>query len=175
MRQQLLVPALVAGTLILGSWFLSDTIGDQAPQVPARQEAPDFTLKDALSNEDVQLSSYRGKVVLVDFWATWCRPCLMEIPHFKELKDEFGADKFEVLGVSTDHKGLTVLVPFLEKWKLNYPAMLDTGAVSTAYGGIRSLPTTFLLDKQGKVIQTFIGYRDKSVFHDAISRALAES
>jgi peroxiredoxin len=175
MRQQLLVPALVAGTLILGSWFLSNTIRDQAPQIPARPEAPDFTLKNALSDEDIKLSSYRGKVVLLDFWATWCRPCLMEIPHFKELRDEFGADKFEIIGVSTDHKGLAVLVPFLNSWKLNYPVGLDTGTISTAYGGIRSLPTTFLLDKNGRVIQTFIGYKDKRVFHEAISKALAES
>jgi peroxiredoxin len=194
MRQQLLVPALLAGALILGSWGLNRLMQDepttvavpQAPQAPRQapqpqpqadnNEAPDFNLTEVLSKADIKLSDYRGKVVLIDFWATWCRPCRMEIPHFVDLKKELSEDDFELIGISVDRKGEAVVIPFVKQWKINYPTVIDTGGtVSTQYGGIRSIPTAFLIGRDGKIINRFVGYKPKNVFEQAIKQAIKKS
>ena len=192
MRQQLVVPALIAGILVLGSWFLSrDRGGDTVPvelapnqargaaQAGANTEksslAPDFSLQEVMSGDMVKLSGYRGKVVLVDFWATWCRPCRMEIPHFVDLKKELPEKDFEIIGVSVDRNGKAVVVPFVKDWNINYPTVIDTGSVSAAYGGIRSIPTAFLIGRDGSILQTFVGYRPKEVFEQAIRQAIEKS
>lgn len=142
----------------------------------AYQPAPDFRLKDLKSGKDFVLSEQKGKVVLIDFWATWCGPCRMAIPHLIELQNEYKGKGFTLVGVSLDQQGEAVVNPFMKSWKLNYPVVVDQmGEVAKSYGGIRSIPTYLLVDKQGLVVNYFVGYRPKGEFEAAIKAALAKS
>jgi thiol-disulfide isomerase/thioredoxin len=150
----------------------------QAPagaQSSAYEMAPDFALKDISSGKTFKLSEQRGKVVLIDFWATWCGPCRMAIPHLIELHKQYKKQGFTVAGVSLDQQGEAVVKPFYKSWNMNYPVMVDQmGEVARLYGGIRSIPTALLVDKQGRVINAFIGYRPKEEYEETIKAALAK-
>lgn len=140
------------------------------------EPAPDFTLLDIQSGKPFKLSEQKGKVVLIDFWATWCGPCRMAIPHLIELHKQYKPQGFTMAGISLDQQGEAVVRPFYKSWKMNYPVMVDQmGEVARLYGGIRSIPTALLIDKQGRVINAFVGYRPKDEFENAIKAALAKS
>jgi peroxiredoxin len=115
-----------------------------------RALAADFTLTDS-NGANVKLSDYRGKVVLLNFWATWCGPCGVEIPWFIELEQKYKSQGFAVLGVSMDEDGWTAVKPFMADHKLNYRVLLGNDTVSQLYGGLDSLPTTYVIDKEGRV------------------------
>ena len=145
-----------------------------APQQGSRQPAPDFNLK-TLDGKTLQLSALRGKVVLLDFWATWCPPCKAEIPHFKELHDQYKAKGLEIIGVALDQDGEAAVRPFAQQNQINYPlSATKAQELAQAYGGVRGIPTTFLIDKQGKIAKKYIGYQDKQVFETEIRALLAE-
>ena len=150
-----------------------------APEAPAEdqsQMAPDFTLVDISTGKPFNLKAQRGKVVLVDFWATWCGPCRMAIPHLIELQKQYRDKGLQVVGVSLDQQGPAVVKPFYQSWKMNYAVVVDDqGQVASQYGGIRSIPTALLIDKHGKVITGFVGYRPKEEYETAIKAALAKS
>lgn len=114
-----------------------------------RKAAPDFALTDA-NGKQIKLSDYRGKVVLLNFWATWCGPCTVEIPWFIEFEQQYRSQGFEVLGVSMDEDGWSVVKPYIAEHKLNYRVLLGNDSVSQLYGGVESLPTTFIIDREGK-------------------------
>ena len=150
----------------------------QAPAAAASQAdadmAPDFSLADVNTGKTFKLSAQRGKVVLVDFWATWCGPCRMAIPHLIELQDLYKGKGLQVVGVSLDQQGPAVVKPFYQQWKMNYIVGVDDqGNVARQYGGIRSIPTAVLIGKNGKVITGFVGYRPKEEYENAIKKALA--
>jgi peroxiredoxin len=134
-------------------------------------EAPNFLLRD-LNGRQVELSSTKGKMVILDFWATWCPPCVREIPHFVELYEKYGNRGLVILGVSTDRKGVSVVNSFVRRHKVNYPILMADVKVKEAYGGIRSIPTTFVIDKTGKIQRRYVGYRDKAVFEADIKALL---
>jgi peroxiredoxin len=121
-----------------------------------REVAPDFTLSDAYG-VPVKLSDYKGKVVLLNFWATWCGPCKVEIPWFIEFEKMYKDRGFTVLGVSMDEDGWQVVKPFVKQHAMNYPVMLGTEHVAQVYGGIESLPSTFLIDREGRIASLHLG------------------
>jgi len=123
---------------------------------PLAVPAPDFELT-AVDDQKVRLADLRGKVVLIDFWATWCGPCKAEIPHLKEMSAEYGDDGLVVLGVSLDQGGFRVLTPFVERSGINYPVVLGGQKVASDYGGIQSIPTKFLIDRDGLVRKRYVG------------------
>ncbi|NQT33922.1 TlpA family protein disulfide reductase [bacterium] len=141
-------------------------------------KAADFSLLDT-NGKPVKLSDYTGKVVLLDFWATWCPPCVKEIPHFNELSKEYGDKGLVVLGISTDRDGVTAVEKFQqERFSIDYTVvMFDQETFSTyqsylpkkEQGGI---PFTFIIDREGVIRDHFVGYRDKDVFVDAIKPLL---
>jgi peroxiredoxin len=135
-----------------------------------RRPAPEFTLKDS-SGETAKLTDYRGKVVLVDFWATWCEGCKEEIPWFSEFQKTNGTKSLAVIGVSMDEGGWPVVKPFLTQTHVPYRILLGDDATAQRYG-IQNLPDTFLIDRQGRVAAVYrAGLVDKDDV-DANIRAL---
>jgi cytochrome c biogenesis protein CcmG/thiol:disulfide interchange protein DsbE len=137
----------------------------------ARKHAPDFVLKDA-NGKPVRLSDYKGKVVILDFWATWCGPCGIEIPWFTEFERKYKDRGFEVLGVSMDDDGWKAVTPFVAQKKINYPVVLGDEKTSDQYGGVEALPTTFVIDRNGKIASVHVGLTNKKDFEDAIEKLL---
>src|SRR5437899_150779 len=136
-----------------------------------RKPAPNFALKDA-NGKVVRLSDYRGKVVLLDFWATWCGPCKIEIPWFMEMQRKNKDRGFEVLGVSMDDEGWEVVKPFLADVGVNYRVVIGNDATAQSYGGVDALPTTFLIDRSGKIAAVHVGLASKKDFEDGIETLL---
>jgi peroxiredoxin len=167
------VSALLLACLLTGC---SSTISKQAIAVKDnkhRQSAPDFTLKDA-DGRTVHLSDYRGKVVLLNFWATSCGPCRMEIPWLTNLERRKKDRGFEVLGVALNEDGWDDVKPFLARMKVNYRVLMGDDRTSEAYGGIEAIPTTLLIDKQGKIASIHIGLASPKEFEDGIDDLLRE-
>ena len=133
--------------------------------------APDFALED-LNGKTVRLSDFDGKVRIVDFWATWCPPCVAELPHFKELYETYRSKGFEIIGVALDQQGASVVKPFVEENEIEYPILVGNPTVAASYGGVSSLPTTFVIDRQGKVYKKYIGYIPKATFEKDIAALL---
>jgi len=137
-----------------------------------RKPAPEFALKDA-DGKTVHLADYKGKVVLLDFWATWCAPCKIEIPWFMEFEQQLKDRGFAVVGVAMDEDGWSAVKPYLQEMKINYRILMGTEQVGQIYGGVDSLPTTFLIDRQGKIASVHIGLdRGKEDFKNDIVRLL---
>lgn len=140
-----------------------------------RKTAPEFALKDS-NGQTVHLADYKGKVVLLDFWATWCGPCKIEIPWFIEFEQQFKDRGFAVLGVSMDEDGWEAVKPYMDDLKINYRILLGNEQVSDIYGGVESLPTTLLIDRQGKIASIHIGLsQGKEEFRNDIDRLLGSS
>ncbi|HEV8146516.1 MAG TPA: TlpA disulfide reductase family protein [Bryobacteraceae bacterium] len=131
--------------------------------------APDFSLVDA-RGATVHLSDYKGKVVLLDFWATWCHPCKVEIPWFVEFERSFKDQGFAVLGVSLDEDGWKQVTPFVERNKVNYRILMGNEEVAQLYAA-DSLPTTLLIDREGRIAASHVGLADRAAFEREI-RAL---
>ena len=137
-----------------------------------RKQAPDFALKD-VNGATVRLSDYKGKVILLDFWATWCGPCKIEIPWFMEFEQQLKNRGFAVLGVSMDEGGWDDVKPYIEQLKINYRILMGDDKVEQAYGGIDSLPTTFLIDRSGKIAAVHVGIeKGKNEIRDEIDGLL---
>jgi len=132
-------------------------------------QAPDFTLSDA-DGRPVTLSAFSGKVIVLDFFASWCPPCRIEIPDFIKLQNEYGNKGFTMVGVSLVSPKDTK--EFASQSGINYPVAVDNGKVSAAYGPIRSIPTTFVIGKDGRVAKVYIGYRPKDIFEKDIKELL---
>ena len=142
---------------------LSDAVGQPTPQ---------FKLKDG-DGQTVRPADYKGKVVLLDFWATWCGPCKIEIPWFMDFERQFKDQGFAVVGVSMDEDGWTAIKPYVQNMKMNYRVLLGNDDVSTAYGGLDSLPTTLLIDRQGRIASVHVGVSmGKEEFKNAIVQLL---
>jgi len=149
-----------------GSDAASAQIGGQVGNT-----APAFTLA-RIGGGDLSLVDLRGKVVLVDFWATWCPPCRMAMPHLQELSQEY-ADQLVVVGISMDQGGARVVEPFVAKEQLTFEVVLQDNKVVQQFGGIMSIPTTFLIDQDGRIVGKWIGYQTKAVYEGAIKKALS--
>jgi peroxiredoxin len=138
-----------------------------------RKPAPNFSLKDADGNA-VNLTDYRGKVVLVNFWATWCGPCEAEIPWFIEFEKKYKDQGFAVLGVSMDDDGWKSVRPYVASHKINYRIMIGSEVVSQQFGEIESLPTSFVLDREGRIASNHIGLVDKVDYQNEIVKLLQD-
>jgi len=134
-------------------------------------KAPNFHLKD-LSGKPVSLNDFAGKMVILNFWATWCGPCQAEIPDFVKLYHEYQKQGLVIVGIAVDQGGPAVVKQFVLENQVNYPILIYNMEVIEDYGGIDGIPTTFIINKNGEVVNKFIGYRDNSMFRDEVQRWL---
>ena len=134
--------------------------------------APDFTLP-ALGGGEVSLSALKGKVVVVNFWATWCPPCINEMPVLNDLYVAYRDQGVEVLGLSLDEEGLPITKPFVEKLEVTYPIVEADRKTYQAYGNVLTIPHTFVIDREGTVSKRFVNNQTRDAFEAAIKAALA--
>lgn len=130
--------------------------------------APNFALKN-LTGETVALEKYRSKVVLLDFWATWCKPCVKSMPALQKLHAQFAAKGFSVVGISTDENGKKVVEPFINKHKITYPILLDAeeNPAWEAYK-VKVIPMMFLVDRKGQIVKQWVGETDMKEVENAV-------
>jgi cytochrome c biogenesis protein CcmG/thiol:disulfide interchange protein DsbE len=168
-----LAATLVAAFLLTGcgSQPRSVKAADSVKADKDRKPAPEFALKDA-DGKTVHLEDYKGKVVLLDFFATWCGPCKIEIPWFMEMERKNKDKGFSVLGVSMDDEGWEVVKPFLAELGVNYRVVIGNDATAQVYGGVDALPTTFLIDRNQRIAAVHIGLTGRKVFEDGIEQLL---
>ncbi len=147
--------------------------------------APAFALED-LSGKKVSLASYRGKAVLINFWATWCAPCKIETPWLVELRNRYAPQGFEILGIDTEGddlkpgdtagwaKNKAEVSKFVQQEKMSYPVLINGDSLSTPYGGLDELPTSFFIDRKGTVIAAQVGLTSEKDIEANIKKALVE-
>jgi len=141
---------------------------------PRGRKAPDFDLLQ-LDGQPIRLADYAGKVVLLDFWATWCGPCRMSIPHLIDLQEELGEERFQVVGISLDRAPAATVQAFAEKMGITYPIAMGDAAVQRAYGGIHSIPTAFIVDQDGHIVKMIQGFHTKAQLKRVIAPVLDRS
>jgi len=133
-------------------------------------KAPEFILL-STDGKKIRLSDYKGKVVIVDFWATWCAPCRKGIPDLIEIQKEFGK-KVVVIGISLDTDSKGDVLPFMQKFGINYPITYGTLEVTQQYGGVEAIPTSFIIDKNGRIVDKHVGLVPKSEYTNLINKLL---
>lgn len=134
-------------------------------------DLPRAQVKD-LSGKVVELSEYRGKPLIINFWATWCGPCRMEIPMLNELHKKYSKDHLMILGVSTDLEGPQVVKDFMKEVPMVYPVYMMTDGLEEQFGGILALPTTYFFDKQGHRVDQTVGLQSRAFFETRIMKIL---
>ncbi len=132
--------------------------------------APDFSLPD-LNGHSLQLSSYRGKAVLLDFWATWCDPCREETPHLVELQNKYGGQGLQIIGVSMDD-GPEPVREFYQHFQMNYPVVMGNAEIGKLYGGVLGLPIAFVIAPDGRIYKKHIGATAPSAFEHDVKELL---
>jgi len=181
MRKTILIlTAVVAAALAVYTADKLTRVHPKAAAVPAKftggEAAPEVRVKD-LEDHDVELRDYQGKVVLVNFWATWCDPCRIEIPWLIEMQEKYGPQGFTVLGVAMDEEGKPVVAPFVAKERyevngkklpMNYPIVIGNENVADKFGGLLGYPTSVLISRDGKQIKRITGL----ISYDEMSKAI---
>ncbi len=157
----ILIVMLMVGVGVIVMLQLKDSSfdpgGDPLPGI--NLPAPDFSFPN-LDGNKVSLTDYRGKVVLLNIWATWCAPCVAEMPSMQKLYQELKDEGFLILAVSLDESGVEAVKPFVEKHKLEFPVLLDTkGEIKSLYQ-ITGIPESFIIDKSGTIVEKIVGPRD---------------
>ncbi len=135
--------------------------------------APDFTLK-TLDGKTLTLSQLRGKAVVLNFWATWCPPCKVELPWFVDFQKQYAGQGLEIVGISEDEGGKDKVAAFAKEMGVNYTIAVDDDTVSRKYGDVEDLPTTFYIDRNGKIVQFVMGLADRSEIEEKIKTTLAQ-
>jgi peroxiredoxin len=134
--------------------------------------APDFSLQ-SLDGKTVRLSDYRGKAVLLNFWATWCAPCKIEMPWFVELQKQYAPEGLQIVGVAMDDASPKDIGDFAKEMGVNYPVLIGKEAVGDAYGGVQFLPETFYIDRNGKVLDKAFGLKGRGEIEDNVKKIVA--
>jgi peroxiredoxin len=135
-------------------------------------QAPDFELP-SLDGKRVKLSDYRGKAVLLNFWATWCSPCKVEMPWFVDLQKKYGNDGLVVVGIAMDDTETDKIAQFASEMGVNYPVLLGTDKVSEQYGNVEYLPTSFYINRQGRIVGKGTGLLGRGEVEENVQKALA--
>ena len=187
MKKTLIIVSIVA-VVVVGTWFADRATrvsgSTKAPTVLktalAGKPEPDLKFKD-LQGKDVALADLKGKVVFLNFWATWCDPCRVEIPWLIAMQNKYGPKGFTVVGIAMDEEGKSVVAPFLDKERfdvdgqklpMNYPILLGTDEAADKFGGILGYPSSFLISRDGKIVTKFQGLKSEDELTKAIESQL---
>jgi cytochrome c biogenesis protein CcmG/thiol:disulfide interchange protein DsbE len=172
---------ITAFAVIIVGVLIIDKLNEPDPSVMVQQTAaqngggsgaPGFTLP-SVTGGSKSLADYRGKVVMLNFWATWCGPCKREIPDFIEMQEALRDDGLEIVGVSLDQPGEeSNVAQFVRQNGINYDVLHGNGEIAQAYGGVRSIPTTFLLDREGNIVSSKVGLQSKAAWEAEIKKLL---
>ena len=177
MQTKLIISCVAIASLGLAFAYRSTANSNSAPvssiqTVAGKGEAaPGFELKD-LEGKAVKLSDFKGKVVLLNFWATWCPPCREEIPDLVALQTKYEKQGLVVLGVSLDEKGPAPVKAFAKRMKVNYPVIMGDEKTVAAYGNFQAIPTTFYIDRAGRIAGMHEGGADEAMFEAAVKPLL---
>ncbi|MGB6677947.1 MAG: TlpA disulfide reductase family protein [Terriglobales bacterium] len=170
----IIVVAMVVALMLVFGFKLARRSSRSASAGDAQMKsgiAPDFTLQ-SLDGKTVRLSDFRGKPVVLNFWATWCGPCKIEMPWFVDLQKQYGPAGLQFLGVAMDDASTKDIAEFTESMKVNYPILIGKDTVGDAYGGVQFLPETFFIDRDGKVVDKVFGLKGRGEIEDAIKKIL---
>ena len=133
---------------------------------------PHFALPSAADGKIIDSNSFKGKTIIVNFFATWCPPCRKEIPSFIKLQEKYGPKGFTVIGISTDQGGPQLVAKFMKKMKINYPVVMSDSQTPRNFGNILGIPTSFLVDSQGNVRKRYDGYVDHNTLERDLNRIM---
>jgi cytochrome c biogenesis protein CcmG/thiol:disulfide interchange protein DsbE len=177
LRSKLIAPVIAGITAVSALAIYSLTASNTLPGVPSARAtevtasqvspAPNFTLKD-INGKAVSLSDYRGKVVVLNFWATWCSPCIREIPDFNDLQKKYGSAGLQFLGVAVDDEGLAKVKPWAESHGIAYPVLLPDQEIFKKYGDMSAIPVTIIIDRNGNITERYVGARQKQVLEEKL-------
>ena len=165
------VAVIAAGMLFIGFHMARRSAPTHPLGLAHNTAAPDFTLE-SLDGKNMSLSDFRGKAVLLNFWATWCGPCKIEMPWFVDLQREYGPQGFQIVGVAMDDSSKEDIAKFAKDMGVNYPVLLGKEAVGEEYGGVPALPESFFIGRDGKIVDKIIGLRGRGEIEDSIKKAL---
>jgi thiol-disulfide isomerase/thioredoxin len=164
----------VSAAVAPAATFAATAVAAQANvQLPKLGPAPAWKLED-LAGKPVSFDQFKGKVVVVDFWATWCGPCKIEIPGYIDLQAKYGNDGFIIIGISLDQAGPDVVRSFAEKNKINYQLVMGDEEVVKAFGGVEGIPTTFLIDRAGQIRDRKVGAEETAEYEKKVAAVMAE-
>ena len=168
----LLVVAVVAAAMLYFGFHMARRSGTEGiTRMTKSAPAPDFTL-DSLNGKSIRLSDFRGKAVLLNFWATWCGPCKIETPWLVELQNQYGSQGLQVVGIAMDDSSKEDIAKFAKDMGVNYPVLIGKEAVGDAYGGVPALPESFFIGRDGKIVDRIIGLKGRAEIEDSIKAAL---
>jgi thiol-disulfide isomerase/thioredoxin len=164
---------LVSGLYLINRYWISPALMTQAMSSGDHPDAPSISLTD-IEGKRLDLADYKGKVVVLDFWATWCGPCREEIPGFTVMQDRYASQGFSVIGISMDDEPGPV-VEFYKEFKMNYPVAVGNQRIGELYGGIFGLPTTFLIGRDGRIYAKHTGGINPAIIASEVEELLAMS
>jgi cytochrome c biogenesis protein CcmG/thiol:disulfide interchange protein DsbE len=136
--------------------------------------APEFSLE-SLEGQTVHLADFRGKAVLLNFWATWCQPCKIEMPWLEQMQQQYGPEGLQIVGIAMDDASKEDIAKFTKEMGVNYPILLGKESVGDAYGGVQFLPSTFFIDRNGKIVDRVFGLKSRSEIEDDIKLSLGQA
>lgn len=166
MKTKRCIPLVLATICLLVALFVVPQTSSAAKMIP------DFSLKDVTSGEEIDSTKLRGKVLVVNFWATWCPPCRKEIPYLMKLHEKYQRKEFSVIGISLDQGGKRLVRKFVDKLKINYPIVIGKAKVSRGFGGVAGIPVSFLVDREGTLVKRYDGYVSEKILSRDIERIL---
>jgi thiol-disulfide isomerase/thioredoxin len=163
--------SIIAILIAIASLNRNRSIASGTGQIEQAVPAPSWQLQD-LNGKTVHSSDFKGKVVILDFWATWCPPCRAEIPGLVALQKQYGNQGLAVIGASVDEGGADMVGEAAQKLGINYPIVLADDNVQRAFGGITAIPATFIIDREGRIVKSHLGLVDKDEFENEIKPLL---
>jgi len=157
---------------VLAALLVLLTVLAGAGDVAAAKKMPSFSEKNVADGSKVNSDEFKGKVLLVNFWATWCPPCRKEIPYLIKLQDKYRDKDFLVLGISMDEGGRKLVNKFISKLKVNYPVIIGGSKIARGFGGVMGIPVSFVVDREGNLVRRLDGYVSEKVLGAELEKLL---